>query len=328
MRVTVGPRGAAENPASEQCIVAAKSSITQDAVMDGFSEIGVFTRVVAARSFTRAGRTLGLTPSGVSRVIARLERRLGVRLLHRTTRSLSLTDDGAAYHERCTRILAELEDAEAMLAQGASAPRGRLRVDAPTILGRYLVGPAVPQLLAAHPELSLDLSVQDHLIDPVAEGVDITLRLAPLRDSELVSRALGNLRLVVAGSPRYLAKHGRPAHPDELAHHALIGHLAGGAIVPWRFRGDRELTPTGRLHTNSADAVREAALAGLGLVRAFDFQIAAEVARGRLELVLVDHERPRPLYALYARQRAAAPKVRVFLDWVAALLRGTSSSAS
>jgi DNA-binding transcriptional LysR family regulator len=288
--------------------------------MDGFGEIGVFTRVVAARSFSKAARSLGLTPSGVSRVIARLERRLGVRLLHRTTRSLSLTDDGTAYYERCTRILAELEDAEATLAHGTRAPRGRLRVDAPTILGRYLVGPAVPELLAANPELSLDLSVQDHLIDPVAEGVDITLRLAPLRDSELVSRVVGHLRILVAGSPRYLAKHGRPTHPDELAQHALIGHLAGGVVVPWRFRGDREVTPIGRLHTNSADAVREAALAGLGLVRAFDFQLAAELARGRLEVVLADHERPRPLYALYARHRAAAPKVRVFLDWVTALL--------
>jgi len=289
--------------------------------MDGFADIAVFTRVVEAHSFTKAGRQLGLTASGVSRAITRLERRLGARLLQRTTRSLSLTDDGAAYYERCKKILVELEDAEGAVSRSRNEPRGRLRVDAPTVLGRFVLGPALPGFLARYPELALDLSVRDHVIDPIAEGVDITLRMAELRDTELVSRSLGALRMVVAGSPRYFAQHGRPKRPDDLAHHALIGFLSGGAALPWRFRNDRLLAITGRFHTNSADASREAALAGLGLVHVYAFHIADELARGRLEAVLVDHERPpSPVHALYARERVATPKIRVFLDWVDQLL--------
>jgi len=286
--------------------------------MDGIAEIGVFTRVVDAKGFTPAARTLGMTASGVSRVISRLERRLGVRLLHRTTRSLSLTDDGAAYYARCKAILRALHDAEGELARTTREPRGRLRVDAPTVLARFVLGPALPDLLAHHPELALDLTARDHLIDPIAEGIDVTLRMAALRDSELVSRTLGTMRLLVAGSPRYFAKHGRPKHPDDLARHTLVGFLAGGATLPWRFRHDRTIAGTGRLQSNSADARRAAALAGLGLIQGFAAHIADDLAQGRLEAVLVDHEPPpRPIHALYARHHAALPKVRVFLDWAA-----------
>ncbi len=163
--------------------------------------------------------------------------------------------------------------------------------------------------------------MRDHLIDPIAEGIDITLRIAALRDSELVSRTLGAMRQVVVGSPRYFAKHGRPKHPDDLGHHTLVGFLAGGTTLPWRFRHDREIAGTGRLQTNSADAHRDIALAGLGLIRVFAAHIADDLARGRLEAVLIDHEPPpRPVYALYARQRAVLPKLRVFLEWAAGLL--------
>jgi len=285
--------------------------------MDSFAEIGVFTRVVDAHSFTRAARALGLTPSGVSRAISRLERRLGVRLLQRTTRSLSLTDDGAAYYERCKKILVELEDAESVLERSRTVPRGRLSVDAPTVLGRFVLGPHLPGFLAAYPELALDLSIRDHVIDPIAEGVDVTLRMAALRDSELVSRNLGGMRMVCAGAPKYFAKHGRPKHPDELRAHSTLCFLSGNAPLPWRFKHDRELVLQGRLHTNSSDAQRAAAVAGLGMIYVYAFHIADELAKGRLETVLVDHERPPiPVYALYAKQRAATPKVRVFLDWI------------
>lgn len=285
--------------------------------MDSFADIGAFTRVVEAHSFTRAARLLGITPSGVSRAISRLERRLGLRLIQRTTRSLSLTDDGAVYYERCKKILGELEDAESVLAQSRLVPRGRLRVDAPTVLGRFVLAPALPAFLTANPELSIDLSVRDHVIDPTAEGVDITLRMAALRDTELVSRKLGAMRMVCAASPRYLAKHGRPKHPDDLRQHSTLGFLIGSVTAPWRFKNDRELVVQGRLHTNSADAQRDAVLAGVGIVHVYAFHIAEDLARGRLETVLVDWERPpRPVWALYAQQRAANPKVRVFLEWI------------
>jgi LysR family transcriptional regulator for bpeEF and oprC len=293
--------------------------------MDSFAEIGVFTRVVDAHSFTRAGHTLGMTPSGISRVITRLERRLGVRLLQRTTRSLSLTDDGAAYYTRCKAILRELEDAEGSLARAAREPRGRLRVDAPVVLGRFVLGPALPGFLDSYPELAIDLSVRDHVIDPIAEGIDVTLRMAELRDSELASRKLGEMRMVFAGSPRYFAKHGRPKHPHDLAHHRVIGFLSGGSALPWQFRNGHQLDVTSRLSTNSADVRLDAALAGTGLIHMFAFHIADELARGRLETVLVDHEPPpKPIHALYAGPRAATPKIRVFLDWASALIQTKS----
>jgi LysR family transcriptional regulator for bpeEF and oprC len=246
-----------------------------------------------------------------------------VRLLQRTTRSLSLTDDGAAYYARCKSILHELEDAESSLARAAREPRGRLRVDAPVVLGRFVLGPALPDFLAHYPELAIDLSVRDHLIDPIAEGVDVTLRMGDLRDSELASRKLGEMRMVIAGSPRYFARHGRPQHPDDLAHHHLIGFLLSGATaMPWQFRAGHHHAVRGRLVTNSADVQRDAALAGTGLIHMFAFHIADELARGRLEAVLVDHEPPaKPVHALYAGPRAAAPKLRVFLDWAAALVQ-------
>jgi len=294
--------------------------------MDSFAEIGVFTRVVDAHSFTSAARSLGLTPSGVSRAISRLERRLGVRLLQRTTRSLSLTDDGAAYYERCKKILVELEDAESVLARSRTVPRGRLRVDAPTILARFVIAPALPSFFAEHPELALDLSVRDQVIDPTAEGIDVTLRMAPLRDSELVSRNLGAMRMVFAGSPRYFAKRGRPTHPDDLRAHSTLCFLAGNTTLPWRFKHDRELALQGRLHTNNVDAQRQAALAGLGMIHVYAFHIADELAKGRLVTVLEDHERPPlPVYALYAKQRTATPKVRVFLEWIEQRIRAASA---
>lgn len=289
--------------------------------MDTFAEIGVFTRVVDAHSFTQAATSLGITPSGVSRIISRLERRLGVRLLQRTTRSLSLTDDGAAYYERCKRILVELEDAETALASTQREPRGRLRVDAPIVVGEYMLAPALPAFLLAHPQLGIDLSVRDHVIDPIAEGIDITLRMAELRDTELVSRTLAECRMVTVGAPKYLAKHGRPKHPRDLANHRTIGFWsAASGAKAWHFRdGVHEISS--QLVTNSGDAQVAAAVAGFGLVHVFEFHVRTELARGRLEVVLANHEAtPRPLYALYARHRAAMPKLRVFLEWLAELL--------
>ncbi|APR76409.1 Transcriptional regulator, LysR family protein [Minicystis rosea] len=294
--------------------------------VDSFGEIGVFVRVVGARSFTRAGESLGLTASGVSRIIARLEARLGVRLLQRTTRSIGLTADGAAYYERCSAILRDLEDADRAVAQARSAPRGRLRVDAPSVVGRYVLAPALPKFIEAYPEISIDLSLRDHVIDPIAEGVDVVLRIAALRASELVHKKLGALRLVVVASPRYLARRGRPRAPADLREHETFGYLAGPAAVPWRFLAqgrEESIVPTGRLNANSIDSIREATLAGLGLAQFFEPHVRDELANGSLEIVLADHELPpRPLHALYTRDKASLPRVRVFLDFVAQCMRG------
>jgi DNA-binding transcriptional LysR family regulator len=292
--------------------------------MDGFSEIAVFVRVVDAKSFTRAGKVLGLTASGVSRVISRLESRLGARLLERSTRSVGLTTDGAAYYERCAKILRELEDANVALAQSRSAPRGRLRVDTPTSIAHGVLGPEVPRFLAKYPELSLDLSVRDHLIDPIAEGVDVVIRMAELRESELVQKKMGAIATCVVASPAYLAARGCPRVPSDLRDHDTIGFSTGGVPIPWRLREDGHETtivPHGRIQTNSSDTLRNAAVAGLGLAQLFEFLVRDEIEEGSLEIVLADHEAPpRTVYALYTREKASSPKVRAFLDFFAEVL--------
>ncbi|WP_437286581.1 LysR family transcriptional regulator [Sorangium sp. So ce406] len=299
--------------------------------MDAFTEIGVFVRVVDARSFTRAGRMVGLTASGVSRVVTRLESRLGVRLLERTTRSVGLTAEGAAYYERCARILRDLEDADGALARGRGAPRGRLRVDAPTVLGRFVLGPSIPRFLDACPEVSLELSLRDHVIDPIAEGVDVVLRMAHLRESELVHKKLGTARFLVVASPAYLARRGRPSAPADLRRHDTLGFLAGAAPLPWRLRShgrDIVFSPSGRLHTNSVDAIRHAAVAGHGLAQLLELHVREELDGGALEVVLSAHEhREVPIHALYTRDKASLPKVRAFLDFIAECLSATPGGA-
>lgn len=293
--------------------------------MDGFSEIGVFVRVVEARGFTRAGQSLGLTASGVSRVLSRLEARLGVRLLDRTTRSIGLTTEGAAYYERCTHILRELEDANLALASVRTTPRGRVRVDAPNSIGRFMFAPALPQFLDRYTDLAMDLTLRDHLIDPIAEGVDVVVRMAELRESELVQKRIGAVRMPTVASPDYLRRRGRPTHPSDLRQHETIGFLGGGLPVPYRFRGDKQdvvFSPSSRLHSNSVDAIRNAAVAGLGLAQLIGVHVRDDIAAGRLEIVLEDHEAPpRPVHALYAREKAALPKVRVCLEFLAECLQ-------
>lgn len=295
-----------------------------DPCVDAFGEIGIFVRVVERRSFSRAGDSMGLTASGVSRAITRLEARLGVRLLERTTRSLGLTTDGAAYFERCTRILRELEAADSAIAESRGAVRGRLRVDAPTVLGRHVIAPAIATFLANHPELSLDLTVRDHVIDPIAEGIDVVLRMADLRESELLHKKVGTMQMVLVGSPHYLARRGRPTSPADLRHHETLGFLTGTTSIPWRFsspNGDISFSPNGRLHTNSVDALLNAAVAGHGLAYILAVRAKDEIASGALEMVMQSHAaRELRIHALYTREKAAQPKVRAFLDFIESCL--------
>jgi DNA-binding transcriptional LysR family regulator len=297
--------------------------------MDGFGEIGVFVRVIEAHGFTRAGKSLGLTASGVSRVMSRLEERLGVRLLERTTRSIGLTAEGAAYYERCTKILRELEDANIALAGVRAAPSGRLRVDAPSALGRFVIAPAIPRFLAKHPALSLELSLRDHVIDPIAEGIDVVVRMTEPRDSELIAKKIGAMPVHLVASPRYLKQRGRPSSPQDLRRHDTIGFLAGGSSLPWRFSAggqDTTYTPTGRLHSNSTDAIRAAALSGLGIAQVLEVLVRDELASGELEVVLRDREPPpRAIYALFTRDKATLPKVRVFLALLGEALEASAA---
>jgi len=290
---------------------------------DVFSDLEVFTRAVELGGFTRAASKLELTPSGVSRIVTRLEARLGVRLLNRTTRSISLTQEGADYFERCTRVLADLAEANAIATQSSLSPRGRLRVDVPLIFADCIVGPALPAFLAKFPELDVDLTVRDRLIDPTAEGVDVVLRLAPPRDSELRSRRLGAVRSLLVASPKYLTKHGRPKSIDDLRHHAHVPYLSEQGPLPWRLKGpdgERLLPVRGRLHAASGSVLTTAVLAGAGIAQTFEPHVREQVRRGELKVLLPDAEpEPRPVHALFASQKAGLPKVRVFLEFVAAL---------
>jgi len=297
--------------------------------VDAYGEIGVFVRVVERQSFTRAAELLGLTASGVSRIVSRLETRLGVRLIERTTRSLGLTADGADYYERCTRILREIEEADGAIARSPrGAPRGRLRVDAPIEFGRFVIAPAIPEFLDAYPGVSLSLSLRDHLIDPIAEGIDVLVRMGELRESELVHRKLGTMSLVVVASPGYLARHGSPGSPGDLHEHRTLAFLTGGQPFAWRFGGngrESRFLPTGQLQTNSIDALRLAALAGQGVACMLEPYVRDDLARGALEVVLAAYpQAPITIHALYPRQRATLPKVRVFLDVLEQRLRKTA----
>lgn len=289
--------------------------------MDSFAEIAVFTRVVDLGGFTKAAANLGLTPSGVSRIIRRLEERLGAQLLHRTTRSLNLTDEGATYYERCTRILADLEDANTGLAKASAKPRGRLRVELPIALADYVIGPALPRFLEMYPEVALDVTVRDRVIDPTAEGIDVAVRLAPTRDSELVSKRLAPARSILVASPKYLAKHGTPKSMADLREHSCIAYLSSTGPLPWRLKvgtGEVSFAARGRLLAGSGNILTHAAAGGLGIAQTFEVHVAAELRRGDLVTVLDTLEpSPRVVHALYAKQRAALPKVKVFLGFLA-----------
>lgn len=294
--------------------------------VDSFAQIEAFTQVVASRSFSRAAEHLGVTPSAVSRGIAALEKRLGVRLLNRTTRSLSVTDEGGAFYARALAIVADLEDAERSVSRARGAPRGRLRVDAPLALGEQLLAPALPEFLRRYPEVSTDLSLRDQYIDPIGEGIDVTLRMGKLPTSEMVARKLGRVRRVVVGAPAYLARYGRPAAPNELSSHKCLMYLLRGNPIPWRFRTRDGATTTasvnGQLSAGSGEVLRRAAVAGAGLTYLFEYSVAADIAAGQLEVLLTEHALPAvPVYALHAQARQPAPKIRAFIDFAAEIFR-------
>ncbi|RKG86629.1 LysR family transcriptional regulator [Corallococcus sp. CA049B] len=303
--------------------------------MDSISEIEVLIKTVDLGGFTRAAENLGVTPSGVSRIISRLEGRLGVRLLNRTTRSLSLTDEGAVYHEHCTRMLAELEAVNATLARTSVTPRGRLRVDVPIPLADYGVGPVLPRFLERYPEVSVDLTVRDRIIDPTAEGVDVVLRLAPTRDSDLVSRRLGRARSILVASPAYLAAHGRPRTLASLREHTCIAYLSNTGPLPWRLKGtggEVTFAARGRLMVGSGNVLTHAALGGLDIIQAFEYHVAEHLSRGELEVILEDLEdledlEPEPR-TVFERHKSTVPKVRVFLDFVAELFASRAPLAT
>jgi DNA-binding transcriptional LysR family regulator len=290
--------------------------------MDRIDAMQAFVAVADLKGFAPAARKLGLSPSGVTRLIAALEDRLGARLLQRTTRQVALTDAGARYLERVRRILADVEEAESAAEGERTRPRGRLVVSAPFGFGRLHVSPALSAYLKRYPEVTGELRLSDSFVNLVEEGVDLAVRIGHLADSSLVARHVGEMRRIVVASPRYLREHGEPKNPAAIASHQTIQFGTAAAAADWYFVEDGrdirlEITP--RFISNSADAALHYAEQGGGLTRVLAYQAAAAIKRGRLKPVLTKFERPAlPINIVYPTSRLLSAKVRTFIDLVVA----------
>ncbi len=286
------------------------------------SAMVLFARVVEAGSFTGAARDLAISKSAVSKQISRLEDRLGVRLLNRSTRRLSLTEAGAAFHEGCRRVANEAAAAERTVSRLASGPRGELRVNAPMSFGIRHLGPCLADFLQHYPELTIDLTLNDRQVDLVEEGLDIAVRIGVLADSSLIAKRLAPSHRVVVAAPAYLAERGRPERPEQLADHACLRYSYQAAGREWRFRGpdgERRVRTKGPLAVNNGDVLRAAALDGLGVALLPTFFVGPDLRAGRLERLLPDWRdaQDSAVHAVYPANRNLSPKVRVFVDYLA-----------
>jgi DNA-binding transcriptional LysR family regulator len=288
--------------------------------MDRIDAMQAFVAVADLRGFAPAARKLGLSPSGVTRLIAALEDRLGARLLQRTTRSVTLTDAGSRYLERARRILSDVEEAEAAAEGERTRPSGRLVVSAPVGFGRLHVSPVMSAYLKRYPEVVSELRLSDRLINLVEDGVDLAVRIAHLPDSTLVARQVGEMRRIVVASPAYLGERGEPKRPQAIASHQTIQFGATTASPEWHFveNGSEVHIPcTPRFSTNSADAAIQYAEQGGGLTRVLAYQAAEAIKAGRLKIVLTKFEvPPLPIHLVYPTSRLLSAKVRTFIDLV------------
>jgi LysR family transcriptional regulator for bpeEF and oprC len=294
--------------------------------VDQLLAMKVFVRVADRASFARAASELDISRAATSGHVAALEKHLGVRLFNRTTRKVSLTADGTDFLRRTRRILGELHDAEETLRGARHKPQGHLRVDVPVAFGRYLLLPALPEFSRRYPAIELDIRLNDHVVDLVAERVDVAMRVAPIRQSGLVVRRVSQINIVTVASPTYLAEHGEPFTPDDLRNHRLLGMTpANGGTPEWHFPppySSRRL----RLHFattfNAIEGPLTVAAAGLGIARPSDVLAADYVARGELKLILRDFAMPGPVISLvYPSAGHQSAKVRVFADFAADLMR-------
>jgi LysR family transcriptional regulator for bpeEF and oprC len=285
----------------------------------------VFARVAEFGSFSRAAERLGLSPGSVTTSVRNLEASLGVQLLIRTTRRVSLTDDGRAYFERCQRVLAEIEETEAALRQARTEPQGRLRVEMPTGLGHLYVTPALPGFAARYPQVRVVLTLSDRFVDLAEEDVDIIVRVGELQDSAMVARRLYDARFLACASPEYLGRMGIPESPEDLSRFNCLGYFSSslGRSAPWQFeRGGVEhvIEPSGNLHIDNPEALVDLAVAGAGVVFMLETGVAAAIRAGRLITVLDDWHTPRaPISVLYWPSRHLSARVRVFVDFLSEL---------
>lgn len=296
--------------------------------MDRFDAMQAFARVVETGSFTKAAATLHMSKTSVTQLVQQLEARLRVRLLNRTTRKVNVTADGAAYYERVVRLLADVDDAETSLSSASMAPRGRLRVDVPSPFARMLLIPALPGFYARYPEIQLTLGVSDRLIDIIGENVDCVVRGGEITDQSLIARHVGDLQLGIYATPGYLQRAGTPMHPRELevAGHHTVGFLWSrtGKALPYAMqRGEERIEAHGRplLTVDDGNAYLAAGLAGLGMLWLPHYMAKPHLASGELVRLFEDWQmKPMPMYLAFPPNRHVSAKLRVFIDWVVALM--------
>jgi DNA-binding transcriptional LysR family regulator len=294
-------------------------------MIDHAGEMAAFVRVVEAQGFSAAAPALGLTPSAVSKLITRLETRLGVRLMQRTTRALHLTADGEAFYEQARRIVAEITALEAELTDRRGTPQGLLRVTTSLAFSTHQLAPLIGEFLERYPAVQLELIPTDRVVDLVEEGVDIAIRVGRLADSSFMARKIGEDVRLVCAAPSYLARHGRPERPEELVRHNCIVNRDRAHLNRWQFLIDgpngrqvREIEVKGRIAVSDGEAQLRLALQGLGIVRLTRLTVAGAIRSGELVSLLKEFsaEEPVPIHAVYPHRRHLAPKVTAFADFV------------
>ncbi|AZC40922.1 MULTISPECIES: LysR family transcriptional regulator [Pseudomonas] len=293
--------------------------------MDRFQEMQVFISVAQEQGFAAAARRLGLSAPSVTRAVAALEQRIGTQLLTRTTRNVLLTEAGQRYLEDSRRILAELQDAEASAAGIHALPRGQLTITAPVLFGELFVTPLMVDYLERFPEVSINALLVDRVVSMVEEGMDVAVRIGELPDSGQHAMRVGEVRRVICASPAFLARHGRPRHPQELRQAPVIAPSSIGQSRSWLFDEDGtplSVRPEPRLVVTANQAAISAACLGLGLTRVLSYQVAGKVAAGELEIVLAEFElAPLPIHVVYQGGRKAPARVRSFVDFAVQALR-------
>jgi DNA-binding transcriptional LysR family regulator len=287
--------------------------------MDTTNDMRAFVRVVEHQSFSAAAVVLGLTPSAVSKHVSRLEDRLGVRLLHRTTRRLALTSEGEVYFTRARQILADIEEVEAEVTRSRGSPRGRLHVHTSNAFGVHQLAPALPEFLMRYPDIEVELSITDRIVDLVGERADVAIRGGPIADTSLSARKIGEFERTICAAPSYLARRGVPRTPAELASHVCVVAAPMSSRWPFRTRTGLDLVEImPRVTTDNGEAALRLALGGAGIARLADVIIGEPIRSGLLVPLLTDvhHTELLPLSAIYLAGRHRLPKVRVFLDFL------------
>lgn len=288
--------------------------------MDKLTSMNVFVRVAKAGSFAGAAKDLDISRAMATKHIMQLESGLNTRLFNRTTRSLSLTEAGEEYLERCQQVLLDVEEMEAAVTKLQTEPRGLLKICAPPVIGASHIAPALTEYLKNYPDLSVEMILKGGQVDLIDEGVDVAIYLGPLSDTSLVARKLAHSSLVICASPEYLKAHGEPLDPEDLEDHSCLINWAIPPYNKWRFKGilgDRTVTVNGRMQANMADPIRNAAVSGLGLVMLPSYIVGRDIELGRLQVIMQQYGTP-PLEinAVYPHRKYLSAKVRSFLDFI------------